>query len=153
MLFRSMRISLFPFAGANTEATRSPTPMDLDEGSKREVDSPSLPDPPHSPNSPDYDLSSQEAALQATWWGAFQESMPARAWNPWPHCHFAWLDHMEVSKVTRPWAPSRLVIRDAQHFILQAEREKHNIMTLRETLAKSHLELELVILDLCSGDL
>ena len=137
-----MRISLFPFAGANTEATRSPTPMDLDEGSKREVsgslcqcslcshkpqatptglshlDSPGLPDPPHSPHSPNYDLSSQEATLQVTWWGAFWESMPARAWNPQPHCHFTWLDHMEVSKITQPWAPSRLVIQDAQHFIL-----------------------------------
>ena len=150
-----MKISLFPFAGADTEATRSPTPMDLDEGSEREVsgspcqcslcshklpatptglshlDSPDSPDPPHSPNSPNYNLSSQEAMLQVTWWGAFQESMPARAWNPWPHCHFASLDHMEVLKITRPWAPSRLVIQ--------------------ETLAKSHLELESVILDLCSG--
>ena len=146
-----MKIS-FPFAGANTEASRSPTPKDL-EGREREVDSPGSPDPPHSPDSPNYNLSSQEAMLQATWWGAFRESMPARAWNPRLHCHFAWLDHMEVSKVTQPWAPSWLVIRDPQHFILRAEREKHNIMTLRETLAKSHLELESVILDLCSGDL
>ena len=151
--------------------------MDLDEGSEGDVSGslgqcslctrepplaptgPSHHDPPGSPgspdplNSPDCHLSSQEAALQVTWWGAFQESMTAPAWNPWPHCHFAWLDHMEVSSITRPWAPSQLVVRDTQRFILRAEREKHNLMTLWETLAKSHLELESVILDLYCGNL
>ena len=161
-----MKISLFPFSGADADATRSPTPtkrMDLDEGSQMQVskspcqcslcscelpptptgpsdlNSPSSPGSSNPPNSPNCYLSSQEAPLQVTWWGVLQESMTARAWNPRPHCHFAWLDHMEVSSITRPWAPSQLVVWDAQHFILQAEREKHNIMMLWEWVGKYDL--------------
>ena len=119
-----MKISLFPFSGADTDATRSPTPtkrMDLDEGSQMQLskspcwcslcshEPPPTPTGPSNldpPNSPNCHLSSQEAMLQVTWWGAFQESMTAQAQNPWPHYHFAWLDHMEVLRITQPWATS-----------------------------------------------
>ena len=81
------------------------------------------------PDSPKTDLQAHEAALQATWLGAFHEAMTTKTHNPWSHSHFAWLGHMRVSATTCVWTPSQLLIFNVQQFILGAEREKHNPMT------------------------
>ena len=107
-----------------------------------------------SPNLPEFnDLEAREAALQATWLGAFRNAMPSASHNPRPQSHFGWQDHIGLSTDTKAWTPSRLEIRNAQRAIVRAERDKQSIITLRESLVKSHLELESVFMDLSTGDL